>query len=130
MESTVLHDGKTLNHHALKDCNGGPCPLHRPTNHNLIGYPLSWSSKWGVMVRIINGVEVPDPDDMNVRRGGYVLQNSFHCTRCGADVYSWYRHDFASCKCGNFTDGGHAYIRRGGNLDDMLDTSIVLPDND
>lgn len=32
-------------------------------------------------------------------------------------------HDFQECKCGNFTDGGLDYIRRGGKIEDMEDLS-------
>ena len=50
-----------------------------------------------------------------------LVKNAFKCKKCGQLVESKTRHDFATCKCGNFTDGGLEYIRRGGNLDDMED---------
>lgn len=52
-----------------------------------------------------------------------IKHNAFHCKKCGMIVESKSVHDFQSCKCGNFTDGGLEYIRRGGNLDDMEDLS-------
>ena len=50
-----------------------------------------------------------------------ILKNAFRCKKCGEVVESKHRHDFATCKCGNFTDGGHDYIRMGGALEDMED---------
>lgn len=52
-----------------------------------------------------------------------IIKNAFKCKKCGMVVESKTRHDFATCKCGNYTDGGHDYIRRGGNLDDIEDVS-------
>lgn len=52
-----------------------------------------------------------------------MVRNAFRCKKCGMVVESTSRHHFAQCKCGNFTDGGTDYIRRGGNLEDMEDLS-------
>lgn len=52
-----------------------------------------------------------------------VIKNAFRCKKCGMVVESTHRHDFVECRCGNFTDGGTDYIRRGGNLEDMEDLS-------
>ena len=52
-----------------------------------------------------------------------ILRNAFRCKKCGMVVESKSVHDFQECRCGNFTDGGHEYIRRGGNFDAMEDLS-------
>ncbi len=35
------------------------------------------------------------------------------CPKCQIEMYSRARHDFHSCKCGTFVDGGFDYIRYG-----------------
>ncbi len=50
-------------------------------------------------------------------------RNAFRCKKCGMVVESKSVHDFQSCKCGNFTDGGLEYVRRGGKIEDMEDLS-------
>ena len=52
---------------------------------------------------------------------GKLTKNAFYCKRCGMTVESKSVHDYQKCKCGNFTDGGLEYIRRGGNPEDMED---------
>lgn len=53
-----------------------------------------------------------------------IVRNSARCTKCGDEIESTHRHDFVRCSCGGlFVDGGHAYLRRGG--DSFEDTSIV-----
>ena len=54
---------------------------------------------------------------------GKITRNAFCCKKCGMVVESKTRHDFQECKCGNFTDGGLDYIRRGGKIEDMEDLS-------
>jgi hypothetical protein len=127
MGQTVLTSGRTLTHHDPDVCNGEPCPLHNPTDHRFRQYPLDWKEEWGIMVRVMkDGQTIPDPDDYHVRQGGYILVNSFYCEDCEQTITSKHRHDFAECECGNFTDGGHDYIRRGGRLRRMHDQSITL----
>jgi len=58
-----------------------------------------------------------------------ILRNRAKCKACGAVIESTYRHHFVSCNCpkktwhkrGIFVDGGHDYLRRGGNLDNFID---------
>lgn len=52
-----------------------------------------------------------------------IVRNAFKCKKCGEIVESMSVHDFQGCSCGNFTDGGHEYIRRVGKLEDMEDMS-------
>ena len=43
-----------------------------------------------------------------------IISNKAQCLVCGYIIESRFRHDFASCKCGNiFVDGGKEYLRRG-----------------
>ncbi len=54
-----------------------------------------------------------------------IIRNSAKCLKCGDEIESKSVHDFVSCKCGAiFTDGGREYVRQGGNLEDIKDTSI------
>lgn len=47
------------------------------------------------------------------------MRNRARCLRCKDVIESRSRHDFVTCKCGSiWVDGGHDYIRRGGNLFD------------
>lgn len=52
-----------------------------------------------------------------------IKRNAFRCKKCGMVVESKSVHDFQECKCGNFTDGGLDYVRRGGKIEDMEDLS-------
>ena len=46
-----------------------------------------------------------------------IVHNRCKCKKCGDIIESKSVHDFVMCSCGaTFTDGGHEYIRRGGNL--------------
>lgn len=45
-----------------------------------------------------------------------MIRNIAKCKKCGDIIESKHRHDFVRCKCGAiFVDGGHDYIRRGGD---------------
>lgn len=56
-------------------------------------------------------------------------KNKIKCGKCGSEVESVHRHDFASCHCGTdgklscFTDGGvnNGYIRRGGEAINVIE---------
>ncbi len=54
-----------------------------------------------------------------------IIRNSAKCLKCGDEIESKRVHDFVSCKCkAIFTDGGLEYVRQGGRLEDLQDTSI------
>lgn len=61
------------------------------------------------------------------RRGGMtmgIIKNAVKCKRCGHVVESTYQHDFKFCTCGAVgVDGGHSYIRRVGDPNQMEDRS-------
>ena len=45
-----------------------------------------------------------------------MLRNIAKCKKCGDIIESKHRHDFVQCSCRSiFVDGGHDYIRRGGD---------------
>lgn len=49
-----------------------------------------------------------------------IKHNRIRCRKCGDTIESFSVHDFKSCKCGVvFVDGGHEYMRRGGDLEDI-----------
>lgn len=54
------------------------------------------------------------------------VHNRCGCLVCGDVIESIHRHDFVYCACrAIFTDGGNDYIRRGGDLDKIVN----LPDD-
>lgn len=53
-----------------------------------------------------------------------IISNKAMCIRCNDIIESVHRHDFVTCKCGAiFVDGGHDYLRRGGDLDNIEELS-------
>jgi hypothetical protein len=61
---------------------------------------------------------------MVTRTRTVVVVNKCQCALCLDIIESKSRHSFDSCKCGAiFTDGGTSYIRRGGQLDKIIDMS-------
>lgn len=58
-----------------------------------------------------------------------IIKNAVQCKKCGDIIESKSVHDFVTCTCGACSvDGGHEYLRRCGNLEDMVEKSIVEPD--
>jgi len=61
---------------------------------------------------------------MVTRTRTVVVRNMCQCALCLDIIESKSRHAFVNCKCGAiFTDGGTSYIRRGGQLDKIIDMS-------
>ncbi len=56
----------------------------------------------------------------------YTLVNNFRCKKCQYVCISLDAHDYIECDCGNFTDGGDQYWRRGGNSEDMETLPLYL----
>lgn len=52
-----------------------------------------------------------------------IKQNMIRCRKCNTTLESKHRHDWVACSCGNFADGGHSYLRRGGNFVDIEELS-------
>jgi hypothetical protein len=50
--------------------------------------------------------------------------NKAQCGVCKDIIESKHRHDFVYCKCGAiFVDGGKDYLRRGGDLNNIIELS-------
>ena len=55
-----------------------------------------------------------------------ILSNKIRCKKCNDIIESLTVHDFKSCKCGAVSvDGGHYYLRRCGEPEDIEDLSVV-----
>ena len=53
-----------------------------------------------------------------------LIRNRIKCLKCGDIIESKSRHDWVQCTCGAcFVDGGHDYMRIGGNREDWEDLS-------
>ncbi len=67
-----------------------------------------------------------------------IIHNRVKCKNCGEVIESKSVHDWVCCKCfhksngetGCFTDGGHEYIRRGGNPEYIEDMDETRPYTD
>lgn len=58
-----------------------------------------------------------------------ILKNAARCKKCDTVIESTHVHDFVTCNCkAIFTDGGLTYIRRGGDLDSIVDLSLFEED--
>lgn len=56
--------GQEIFVHSVNICQGGPCPIHNPSNHHMRDWPTHWRNDKGIMERICpHGVGHPDPDD-------------------------------------------------------------------
>lgn len=56
-----------------------------------------------------------------------IIRNRAKCLKCGDIIESKYRHDFVNCKCGAiYVDGGHAYLRRVGDLEYIKELSETV----
>lgn len=55
-----------------------------------------------------------------------IICNKVKCLKCGDIIESTHRHDFVGCKCGAIcVDGGHSYLRRVGDLENIEELSEV-----
>lgn len=55
-----------------------------------------------------------------------IISNKAKCLKCGDIIESTHRHDFVSCKCGAiYVDGGQDYLRRVGDLENIVELSEV-----
>lgn len=73
-----------------------------------------------------------------MKRGTKIIHNRIKCKTCGAVIESKNRHDMVCCICfaetkgrrGVYCDGGHDYLRRGGDLTDYEELSETRPYTD
>ena len=53
-----------------------------------------------------------------------IIRNRAQCKKCDEIIESTHRHDFKRCSCGALAvDGGKAYLRRLGNIEDCIELS-------
>lgn len=53
-----------------------------------------------------------------------IIHNRAKCLKCGDIIESYDVHDFKWCSCHSiFVDGGHEYLRRGGEMKDIEEMS-------
>lgn len=47
-------------------CEGRGCPVHHPSDHRMVNWPLHWRADRGLMERLCpeHGTGHPDPDDI------------------------------------------------------------------
>lgn len=67
----ALYDGRILETHDPRACEGTYCCIHNPSNHPLNNLPLNWRADRhpSFMERICeHGVGHPDPDDLAYKR--------------------------------------------------------------
>lgn len=138
----ILSSGQQVNNfHGEGTCAGDFCPVHKPSDHPLLEFPLAFTGRH--LVRIISeippnslvGIDIDqlkgpqlvaiDPDDYFLTiTGKAILRNSAICGECGEHIVSHYTHDYKTCSCGaSSVDGGPMYLKRLGRA---LDTSIVF----
>ena len=58
-----------------------------------------------------------------------IIRNRARCKRCGEVIESLHRHDYRACRCGVIAvDGGHDYIRRVGNPEEIENMNEYEPE--
>ncbi len=138
----ILSSGQQVNgFHGEGTCAGDFCPVHRPSDHHLLEFPLAFTGRH--LVRLISelpvssimAIDIPqieepqlvtiDPDDYFLgQTGKAIIRNSAICAECGEHIVSYSQHDYKVCSCGDSAvDGGPLYLKRFGAA---LDTSIVF----
>lgn len=72
------------------------------------------------------GVAARRKYDANVHKQPVILRNAIRCKKCGDIIESTHVHDFKWCSCESVAvDGGHEYLHRIGNSDDIEELSII-----
>lgn len=58
----------------------------------------------------------------------HIISNQAECRMCGEVIYSSYRHDHVTCRCGSISvDGGNDYLRHGWQQEgDLIDQSLTM----
>lgn len=60
-----------------------------------------------------------------------ILLNMVQCRKCKQVLISQRTHEFRSCHCGTFVDGGREYLRRGArDMADIRELSVYEEDNE
>lgn len=65
-DTATLPNGQVLvGVHPATACEGRGCPIHHPSNHPMVDYPLLWRGDKNIMERTCpHGVGHDDPDDV------------------------------------------------------------------
>ena len=59
-----------------------------------------------------------------------IIANKAKCKKCGDIIESVSVHDFVTCSCGAISvDGGKSYLRRSGELDNLIDLSVSIDES-
>ena len=59
-----------------------------------------------------------------LRKMKHILKNMAKCRKCGDLIESKSRTKIVRCSCGSiYVEGGKYYIKRGGNLEDIIELS-------
>lgn len=68
----------------------------------------------------MNNIDLKYKDISNIK----ILVNKIQCNKCKDIIESKYVHDFKWCSCKSIAvDGGVEYLRRVGNLEDIIELS-------
>lgn len=126
----VLSSGQIVyGFHKSEHCNGIVCPVHKPSQHALSGFPLVYNATKMHFFRDVFGSMVLDPDDYILNKNGKAITyNAAKCLICNCVIESMFRHDYSKCPCGNiFVDGGCSYLRHGfKDASNYMDMSVVV----
>jgi hypothetical protein len=80
MEHFTTGTGQYIRHHEKERCSGR-CPLHAPTDHAMVTWPMHWREDRQMMMRRCrHGMDHPDPDDRKLRvSAGYGIHACCGC---------------------------------------------------
>lgn len=87
METVKLSSGQTIRMHSKEDCSGY-CPVHNPSDHHMIDWPLYWRDDRRIFERFCkHGVGHPDPDSLAYLRSINKEDKGIHgcCGCCGGE---------------------------------------------
>ena len=85
MEIYITGTGQEMLVHDRKECDGGFCAIHNPSNHALKDCPTHWRTDRQIMERLCeHGVGHPDPDSLAfmLRNGASKYVGVHGCDGC------------------------------------------------
>lgn len=104
--------------HEEGTCIGEYCPLHKPSEHEFVNYPMVFFNGhiWRVLEPENELAFIVDPDDLMFNlKGNIRLRNAVMCQKCAEVLVSLHRHDYRQCQCATaMVDGGsgEVFLRR------------------
>lgn len=64
-----MNNGQLMYVHDAKKCKGEACPIHKPTDHHMRDWEMSWDKSAVLLKRICqHGEKHIDPDDFRGKR--------------------------------------------------------------